>query len=100
MGSFPEVGSQNLNKKDKYLYAIKAEPLEFMKEDVLCVKTEDTTENPYLSIVDGSYKEEAEEFLNKNAGDEEGRTFLSKRDKMETENKTEFDEMFLKKIED
>jgi hypothetical protein len=28
----------------------------------LYVKTEDTTESPYLSIVDGSYKEEADEF--------------------------------------
>jgi hypothetical protein len=36
--------------------------LESMKDDALYVKTEDTTESPYLSIVDGSYKEEAEEF--------------------------------------
>lgn len=82
------------------MYAVKVEPLESMKDDALYVKTEDTTESPYLSIVDGSYKEEADEFLNKSGQNEEGRTFLSKRDKMETENKTEFDEMFQKQIED
>ena len=96
LASFPEINATSTQKKDKYQYAIKTEPQETMDETTLYSITEDTTENPYLSIVDPNSKDEefSDKFNNRN--------YLSKRGEgqFEEDSKKEFDEMFNKKIEE
>ena len=103
LASFPDMTSNSLNKKEKYLYAVKVEPLEYMSDESLLTTPADLTENPYLGLVDDKYKDQADEFLDcqekANGVDNQERRFLSKRENVDNETKEEFDEMYLKKIE-
>lgn len=95
LGSFPDTNSSSTQKKDKYLYAIKTEPLEKMDEKALYSITEDTTENPYLSIIDPNNKDD--EF----SDNHNNRKYLSKREggQFDEDSKKEFEDMFNKKVD-